>query len=175
MKRVLKAVEPFRPRVGKIALIGHGWDSLPPWAAPMQIEDYYYTEPDYLEKMQVEFIGPIPAEQVIPWMGRAVFNPVIYRPLFSYLNFVTCRTFETPGAATIPVFGLDPEYLRQIYGDAALELALPASEEAATERMRDMFERPGHYAEAVMAVREHLARKHSYQVRLRELIDIVRN
>jgi hypothetical protein len=172
MYRVLRAVEPVRDRVGRIALIGHGWDSMPSWAGPMQIEDYYYTEPQYLAKMNVEFVSPIGSADVIPWMSRARFNPVIYRPLFSYLGFVTCRTFETPGAGTLPLFGLDPVYVRETFGCDALELVLPT--EGATDKIRDMFERPGHYAEVCTAIREHMNRRHSYQVRLQELMKIVK-
>jgi hypothetical protein len=171
MYRVLQALEPIRTHVGRIALVGHGWDALPPWAAPMKIEDYYYTDPAYLRKLDVEIIQPIPVAEVIPWMGRAVFNPVIYRPLFEHLRLVTCRTFETPAAGTIPVFGLDAEYVREIYGDVAVELVLP--DHQPTDKILDIFERPEHYAAVVAEVRRHLAEKHSYAARLRDLIGIV--
>ena len=55
---------------------------------------------------------PIPYPQVPATMNKAVFNPVMYRPLFECLELVTCRTFETPAAGTIPLFLLDPEYVR---------------------------------------------------------------
>ena len=54
MERILRAIEPNRARIGRIALVGHGWDALPPWAVPMKIEDFYYTDPSYLERMGVE-------------------------------------------------------------------------------------------------------------------------
>ena len=60
MERVLRAIEPIRERVGRIALVGHGWDALPPWASWMEIEDYFYTDQDYLRKMGVEFVPPVP-------------------------------------------------------------------------------------------------------------------
>ena len=49
-----------------------------------------------------------------------------YRPLFEHLGMVTCRTYETPAAGTIPVFVLDRDYVRSVFGEAALELTLPA-------------------------------------------------
>lgn len=173
MAQVLRAIEPLREQVGRIGLVGHGWDSLPPWAAPMQIEDFYYTDPALLRRMGVEFIPPIPFEQVISWMGRAVFNPVIYRPLFSRLGLVTCRTFETPAASTIPLFGLEREYVLEIYGDRAVELVLP--EDHPEEKISDIIRRPDDYADTVMNIRQHLARHHSYAARLRQLIEIARN
>ncbi len=173
MQQVLRAIEPVRDRVGRIGLVGHGWNALPPWAVPMQIEDLYFTDQAYLRKMGVEFIPPIPFEQVIAWMSRAVFNPVIYRPLFSHLQLVTCRTFETPAASTIPLFGLDEEYIVEIYGEQAVELVLP--EEHPEEKISDIVRRPGEYADIVMSTRRHLAERHSYMARLQQLMEIVQS
>jgi hypothetical protein len=171
MERVLRAIEPVREEVGRIALVGHGWDALPPWAVPMNLEDLYYTDRAYLRRMGVEFIEPVSFEQVIPWMGKAIFNPVIYRPLFSHLRLVTCRTFETPAASTIPIFGLNEKYVREIYGDEAVELLLP--EEHPEEKILDIMRRPYDYADIVMSIRKHLAAKHSYEARLKQLIGLI--
>jgi hypothetical protein len=173
MYRVLKAVEPVRDRVGRIALVGHGWDSLPPWASWMQIEDYFYTDQDYLRKMRAEFVLPVPSEEVIDWMGKGVFSPVIYRPLFSRLRLVTCRTFETPAANTIPLFGLDAGYVTEIYGERAAELVLP--DDGAAEKVADIMRRPEDYVDIVVGIRQHLAEEHSYELRLQELLRIVAN
>jgi hypothetical protein len=173
MQRVLRAVEPVRDHVGRIALVGHGWNELPPWASPMQIEDFYYTDPAYLDALDVEVLSPVPFIDVIPWMSRAVVNPVVYRPLFAHLGFVTCRTYETPAANTIPLLALEPDYVREVYGPAGLELVLP--EEAPEDKVLDMVSRPAVYAEAVREVRRHLATEHSYARRIEELVDIVRS
>jgi hypothetical protein len=171
MERILRAIEPNRARIGRIALVGHGWDALPPWAVPMEIEDFYYTDPSYLERMEVEIAPPIAFDQVIGWMSRAVFNPVIYRPLFQDLGFVTCRTFETPAASTIPLFGLASDYVTEIYGAAACELVLPA--DGADEKVLDIAARPERYAHVVHELRRHLAAEHSYTRRLEQLVAIV--
>jgi hypothetical protein len=171
MERVLRAIEPVREWVGRLAIVGHGWDAMPWWAPRMQIEDYYFTDKAYLEKMGVEIVPPIPFEQVIPWMSKAKFSPVIYRPLFTHLRLVTCRTFETPAADTIPLLGLDEEYVQEIYGERALELVLP--DERPEEKILDMVDRPSYYAEIVRGVRRHLAEQHSYAARLRQLLAIV--
>lgn len=171
MYRVLKAIEPNREQVGRIAVVGHGWDALPPWATWMQIEDNFYTDQEYLQKMGVEFVQPVPFEQVIPWMSKAVFSPVIYRPLFSFLRLVTCRTFETPAANTIPLFGLETEYVTEIYGERAIELVLP--EQDPEEKVGDIVRRPEYYAQIVVEIRRHLAEKHCYTARLQELMEII--
>jgi hypothetical protein len=171
MHRVLKAVEPLRGKLGPLGIIGHGWDAVPSWAAPMQMEDAYLSDYDYLRRLGVRVMAPIPSHEVIPWMSKALFNPVIYRPLFNHLQFVTCRTFETFGAATIPVFGLDEKYVQEIYGDRADELLLPAGD--GQDKIGDIAARPDHYAAIVRDVRRHLGEKHSYAARLNELIKII--
>jgi hypothetical protein len=170
MHRVLEAVNQVQGKVGPLAIVGHGWNALPPWAVPMGIEDYYYSEPAFLEQLGVEIVPPVPFEDVIPWMSRAVFNPVIYRPLFEYLQLVTCRTFETPAAGTIPLFGLDAGYVRELYGEPAAELLLPADRPA--DKVLDIIERPEYYAEIVAGIRSRLAAQHSYAVRLEQLVEI---
>jgi glycosyltransferase involved in cell wall biosynthesis len=170
MRHVLEAVQQVRAKVGRLAIVGHGWDALPPWAGPMGIEDFYYTEPAFLERLGVEVVPPVRFEEVIPWMGRAVFNPVIYRPLFEHLRLVTCRTFETPAAGTIPLFGLDAGYVRELYGEPAGELVLPADRPG--DKVLDLVERPEHYAGIVAGIRSRLAARHSYAVRLQQLTEI---
>jgi spore maturation protein CgeB len=85
---------------------------------------------------------------------------------------VTCRTFETPAANTIPLFAQDVDFVKSIYGDRARQLVL-RNGEAASEQILDVLSRPEDYAEIVRDVREHLAAKHSYAVRLQELVRIV--
>jgi hypothetical protein len=171
MERVLRALEPIRDRVGRLALVGHGWDEMPEWAAPMQIEDFYYTDRAYLERMGVEIARPVPFDQVIPWMSRAFVNPVIYRPLFERLGFVTCRTFETPAASTIPIFALDRDYVRGIYGPAAEALVL--ADDRPEDQLLDIVSQPDHYGGLVEEIRRRLAEEHSYARRIDQLVEIV--
>jgi hypothetical protein len=171
MERVLKAVERVRARVGPLGITGYGWDSAPPWANPAIGEDAYRSEPDYLKRLDVQVTPPISFDQVITSMGNGVFTPVIYRPLFDHLRLVTCRTFETPAANTIPVFGLHPDFVAETYGERARALVLP--DENPEELIVDVLERPQHYADIVEGIRETFAQKHSYTARLRELMAII--
>ena len=171
MARVLGAIEPIREQVGRLGVVGHGWDELPRWAVPMKMEDAYYTDPSYLKKLGVEVLPPIPFEQVVPWMSKATFNPVVSRPTFNRMRLVTPRYFETPAAGTIPVFGLDASYVEEVYGERALELVLPA--ERGEDKIADMLRRPAHYGEIVQGIRRHMREKHSQVARLKELIEII--
>jgi hypothetical protein len=171
MERVLRAIEPVREQVGRLAVVGHGWDALPPWAAAMRMEDAFYTDQAYLRKLGVEIFPPIRFEQVIPWMSKALFNPVLRRPIFQRLQLVTPRLFETVSASTIPLFSMDAEHVRQIYGEEATELILPA--EHPERRILDCVRRPERYVRILKGIRRHLADQHSHARRLRELIEIV--
>ncbi len=171
LERVLRAVEPVRERVGRIGLVGHGWDTPAPWAKPTITADAYRTDSQYLRRLGVEVTPPVRFDQVVGWMSKGVMTPVIYRPLFDHLRLVTCRTFETPAANVIPLFAQDEEFVREIYGAEAAQLVLPT--EQPQDRIRDVLERPERYAGIVRGIRRYLAEKHSYAARLRELIAIV--
>jgi len=173
MSQVLHAVEPVLNRVGRIALFGHGWASLPNWAAEMGIEDIYRIDKRFLARLGVEPMDPVPFSKVIDTMSRGVFNPVVYRPLFERLGMVTCRTFETPAAGTIPLFLLEPDYVRQVYGDIAQELVL--DRDGPDTRIADVLARPDHYAKVVQEIRRDFARRHSPAARLQDLMQIIEN
>src|SRR5258708_17653862 len=80
MRRILRAIEPIRSQFGRVALVGHGWAPLPPWAVPMPVAAPYYSDAADPSRLCVEGLHPVPFETVIDWMGRAAFNPVISRP-----------------------------------------------------------------------------------------------
>jgi hypothetical protein len=170
MERVLRAIEPIRDRVGRIGLVGEGWGRLPWWAAPMDIEDTYYSDAAYLEKLRVELLPPVPFQQVVGWMTRALLNPVLLRPTFKRLHLVNPRMFETPAAGTVPLFDLDPTHIEEIYGPDALGLALG---DDPSERIADVIARPERYGTLVAGIRERLVGRHSHTARLRELVEIV--
>jgi hypothetical protein len=173
LRRVLEAIEPIRSQVGRIGLVGYNWDEPPAGADAALREAAYYTDPAYLQRMGVELMPPVPIEQVIPNMSKGIFNPVLIRPLFNHLGLVTVRTFETPAANTIPLFAQDLAYVEEIYGEEALELVLPVEQPEA--KILDIVQQPERYAPLVKEIRRHLAEKHSYEARLKQLIEIVKN
>jgi hypothetical protein len=171
LERVLCTIEPIRHRVGRIAIVGDGWDRPAPWAKAVLPEDAYRNDPEFLRRLGVEVAPPIRFEEVIGWMSRGLFNPVIYRPLFDHLSLVTCRTFETPAANTIPLFCQERQFVQEIYGDAGLELVLPKNR--AQDKIMDLLERRQHYVQVVGELRNVLAQRYSYAARIKELVEIV--
>jgi hypothetical protein len=89
MERVLSSLEPVRERLGRVGLVGHGWDSPPEWATRMHIEGAYYTDKRRLERLGVELLPAVPFAQVIRTMGNALVNPVLLRPTFGRMRLVT--------------------------------------------------------------------------------------
>ena len=171
MERVLRAVEPIRERVGRIGIVGEGWDALPERYHWQQAGAAQHTDPGYLRELGVELWSPVRFDRVIDWMGRGVFSPVLLRPLFDWLGLVTCRTFETPAAGALPLFCQEVGFVEEVYGAAAVELVLPR--ERPGDKILDLLRRPGHYAGVVRGIRNRLAERHSYRDRLRELIEVV--
>jgi hypothetical protein len=170
MHRILESVEPIRKHVGRMTIVGRDWDRMPPWVPSPLREQAYYTDRDYLDGLGIELRPPVPANCVLSTMSQGVFNPVIVRPIFHHFQLVNPRMFETPAANTIPLFGLNATYVREIYGERATDLVLGSD---APDQIRDVLDRPEYYAEIVRDIRGHLAAKHSYAARLTQLIEMV--
>src|SRR5262249_13008174 len=173
LHRVLQAIEPIRDRVGRVALVGQDWGAMPWWVESPLREQAYFTDPAYLQRLNVELRPPVTVDQVICTMGQAVFNPVLIRPVFDNLGLVPCRTFETPAANTIPLFAQDAECVKAIYGECAAHLVLGEDDSTASERILDVLRQPQAYIHVLHEIRRQLAEKHSYAARLEELLRIV--
>jgi len=171
MREVLAGMEPIRSRIGRVAVVGHGWAALPSWASVMQMEEAYYTDQDYLRSLGVEILPPVPFTEVIDWMSQGLINPVLSRPTFSSLRIVTPRFFETPAAGTIPIFLQEDAHVIEIYGEEARELILNG--ESAANKLADIFNRPEYYIELVESIRGRLREKHSHTARIQQLIEII--
>ncbi len=125
-----------------------------------------------MNKLGVEAMPPVPFSQVIAAMSSGVFNPVVYRPLFEQLGKVTCRTFETPAAGTIPLFVLEPRLCaRDLRRRGRRELVLAG--DRPQDKIADVLRRPGHYAEIVRGDTRGVPPAAQPQARLRQLIEIV--
>ena len=116
---------------------------------------------------------PIRFNEVIGWMSRGLFSPVIYRPLFDHLQLVTCRTFETPAANTIPLLCQERQFISEVYGSIGLELVLPAQNPQ--DKIIDLFERRRHYLEVVRELRHAMNQRYSYAARIMDLVEMVAN
>src|SRR5439155_21932405 len=140
------------------------------WLESPPREDAYFVDPEYLRALDVEVNPPVPIGDVIATMGQGVFNPVLVRPTFNHLRLVNPRLFETVAANTIPLFGLDEAYVKEIYGEAGPELILG---EDPSRPILDVRERPQYYAAVVSELRGHLAKRPSFIALGTESIELV--
>ncbi|PRQ02453.1 hypothetical protein ENSA5_22710 [Enhygromyxa salina] len=159
---------PVRDRVGPACLIGWDWDQRPDWAADNGIVGVD-VDPSLLAQLGVETRTQVRFDEVIGLLGQARFTPVVHRPLFRKLGFVTNRTFETFCADTLPVLMLPRDFVEAVYGPAALAL-VPGEDLAA--HLEGALRRPEPYWEAVLRTRSHLAREHSFERRFDQLAAI---
>jgi hypothetical protein len=169
MRRFLEDIEPIRNELGPVCLAGWDWAKRPDWAMELGIQGVDVDQA-LLQRLGVETGSAIPFNEVTEFLGRGRFTPVFHRPLYNELGLVTSRTFETFYADTMPLLMLPDNLVRAVYGADARPLA-PGDEVAA--RIKDMMRRPESYWDAVMKVRAHLAKHHSYQQRFRELLTIL--
>lgn len=168
--RILRSIEPVRNRLGRIGLVSPSWNSQARCADLPLSEVAYDTDPVSLKAMDIEVMPPTPFTEAISSMSQAIANLVLNRPLFDHLQFVSCHTFETPAANTIPLFAQEATFVQEIYGERAIELLLGTDAE---QKILDVLARPEFYADIVREIRHHLAQHHSYESRLKELVEIV--
>ncbi|MBX3523661.1 MAG: hypothetical protein KF807_10675 [Xanthobacteraceae bacterium] len=165
VRAILEGYESARAKAGRACLIGWDWGARPGWAIEKAIMGVD-SDPAFLERAGVEIRNGVRFDEIVPLLGQAKFAPVIHRPLFNALGFVTNRSFETFYADTIPVLMLAPDFVEKIYGAAALKL-IPS--EGVAKFVTGALANPESYWDAVLKTRAHLAAKHSYAVRLDEL------
>lgn len=155
---------------GPACLAGWDWGKRPQWAIDNGIAGID-TDPDLLARLGVEVRDGMRCDAVTALLGKARFAPVIHRPLFRHLAFVTGRTFETFEADTMPVLMLPRDQVEAIYGPAALAL-VPGDDIAA--HLDEALAHPVRAWEAVFETRAHLARHHSFAGRLAWLAELSR-
>jgi hypothetical protein len=154
-----------RGKIGKACLLGWDWGARPAWAIDNGMAGID-TDPALLADLEVEVKSGVRFDEIVPLLGAARFVPVIHRPLFRKLNYVTIRSFETFEADALPILMLPKDFVRDVYGPAALTL-VPDDNVAAL--MLDALEQPEKYWDALLKTREHLAKQHSFTRRLQDL------
>jgi hypothetical protein len=161
----LEAVEPLQEKLGRACLAGWDWGQRPDWAVELGLNGVD-VDPALLERLGVETKEAIAFNEVVEFMGQARFTPIFHRPLYNHLGLVTNRTFETFYSDTIPLLMLPDNLIEPLYGAHARLLA-PGDDVAG--RVEAILRRPEVYWEAVLKTRAHLAERHSYEQRFKEL------
>jgi len=156
-----------RARLGRIAVFGKWWldDAIPLY------EEQTYSDPAFLRDHGVEMYPAVRFDEVERTMKQGRLNPVFVRPVLNELGFITPRMFETFAADTIPLL---PPYLRiavSLYGSEAQRLCLPDEPAGAVLSILDRY---ADYVGLAQEIGAKLAKEHSYEVRLAQLLGFCR-
>ena len=166
MSALITAVSPIRTKLKRIALIGRYWSG-----DQMQgFENATGSDPDFLKKNHVEVYKSAPYGQVEKTMSRGKMHPILIRPILNEMGFVTPRMFETFAADTVPLI---PNYFRranELYGDEVFHLTVSQDPAA---KILEILENYPKYRDISLKIAKKLRRKHSYEVRIRQLLDLV--
>ncbi len=169
IRRLLEGLEPLSADFGPIAFAGSDWDKRPDWAAQLGIQGVD-VDPDLLARCRVQPKPPVPFQDMISFMSQGRFSPVVHRPLFNELGFVTNRTFATFCADTIPLLMLPQSLVELVYGPSAEPLRI---DQDVTARISQMLRNPAPYWKAVLDTRKYLTEHHTFQHRFQELLRIL--
>ncbi len=171
-EEVLPAVEQIRDQLGRIGFIGLWWDAPPIEGKDAGPEEAFLTDPERLRRLNIETSTAVMFNEVIQTMSSARINIFTQRPVLHHLRHLTLKYFEIFYADTIPLLMLDPDHAATVYGPAGRELTLTGRN--APEKILDALKRPDNYRGLVEDVRRHLAIHHSYDRRLDELLNVMR-
>lgn len=161
---LIKILSPIRSRLEKIALIGRYWDG----EIMEEFKEATISDPKLLEKNNIEVHESTPYGQVEKSMSGGKLNPIFIRPVLRKLEFVTPRMFETILADTVPLI---PGYFKNasdLYGEDIKQFIL--SDDHPGEDILKILKNYEDNRRIVKNIRKDLKEKHSYELRLKQLL-----
>jgi hypothetical protein len=168
---ILPGIEQVRDRVGDICFIGSWWDSSPPWARYLSLEEAFQVDCERLDKLRIQVRPAVPYSNVVKTMAQGRINIMLQRPVLRHLRILTAKYFEVFSADTIPLLALNADHAKSVYGSVSEELLLGP---VASDKIVDVITNESRYLEIVHEVRKYLETHHSYRKRLQELIDVLK-
>ncbi|MFW6047277.1 MAG: hypothetical protein ACOCP4_05785 [Candidatus Woesearchaeota archaeon] len=165
LQRFLDNFDGIRSQFPKISVWGKNW-TMPDkyWPNVTKPDMTYFKQKDIDLKEYTTKFG-----EFTQILGRSRFSPILVRPILSYTEMITPRMLETFASGTIPILTTDFEYVKQIYGNASEELFLRGDP---IKKLVDMENNESYYRMVTEEVRKNLREHHSYENRLRELVEI---
>ena len=161
---LIREISIIRDRAGRLGPFGMYGDGKPKKGS----EKATYSDPKFLKKHNVETYKSVPYGHVERTMSKGTMNPIFVRPMLNKLNLVTPRMFETFMADTIPLLPDYFEHAPLLYGKEAEKLYLTDNPARVIANILDNHNK---YKKVVSTVKNRLMKEHSYEVRLKELLD----
>lgn len=162
---LVRGLSRIRVSVPRVAIFGQWWCGV---GVP-GCERETYSDPEFLPANQVETYPPVPYDEVEAAMGRGRLSPIFIRPVLNALHLATPRMFETFAADTVPVLPPYFTHARALYGDDVEELRLKDDPADTILSILDDYPTNQALAREIGAM---LAREHSYEARLAQLIEV---
>lgn len=163
--QLIKLISPIRKRLKKIALVGNNWNG----EVMQGFEDATYSDPSFLKQNQIEILKSAPYGQVEATMSKGLLNPIFVRPILNHLGLVTPRMFETFNADTVPLIPSYFTHAVNLYGHDVTKLTISDN----PKDILKILDNYDTYLSLSREIREMLKVKHSYDVRLNELLEFV--
>jgi hypothetical protein len=161
---LLGKIEQIRSQLGRIAVFGKHWFNDP----EPGFEEHTYSDPGFLQRHRVEAYGSVPFDEVELNMGKGKLHPIFVRPVLNKMNLVTPRMFETFGTNTVPILPDYFQHARVLYGPEVAPLYLTENPSKAISAIMDKYPE---YQSLTREIGNKLKRKHSYDIRLAELLN----
>lgn len=161
--RFVKQLAPIRKHLKKVGLIGSYWSS----DIMSGFEDATYSDPNFLRENKIEILRSAPYGQVEAAMSKGLLNPIFIRPILNHMDFITPRMFETFLADTVPLIPQYFTHATKLYGSSVSQLIM--SNNPANDIIR-IIENYDEYAILRKNILEMLKVKHSYEVRINQLL-----
>ncbi len=167
MSKLIRKTQTIREILPKIAIGGRYWNE-------ENMNNFSYatfSNPKYLVNNNIDLLGVIPFGKVESTMSQGKINPIFIRSILNHMNLVTPRMFETFCADTVPIV---PSYFKEaetLYGEKIKELIFSGNN--TKEKLIDIVKNNNYYSNLTNEIKNELFKKHSYEQRLKELLNFL--
>ena len=169
ISKLLIETQVVMKKIGFPLLTGYNWDQRPSWAIDKGLMGAY-VDSKLMKKLNVSIKFPIQYDKVIKQASKGKFTPIIHRPLFNRLNFITNRTFESFCMDTIPIILYKPKLAKYLYGDSS-KMLIPGND--IHKFISNVLSNPKLYWDIVIDIRDYLIKKHTFEQRYSELAKLL--
>ena len=169
---VLPNILACKDKINTTCFIGHWWDKPPSWAKECDFEGPFKMDVKKFKELKIKTKSAVEYSKVIKTMSQGNINIMTQRPLLRHFKHVTSKYFEIFLADTIPLVVLDKEHSQEIYGSDGKNIII--NEKTNRNKIREVLQESNRYKNIINNIRYHLSKNHSYDMRLGELIYILK-
>ena len=169
---VLPNILACKDKINTTCFIGHWWDKPPSWAKECDFEGPFKMDVKKFKELKIKTKSAVEYSKVIKTMSQGNLNIMTQRPLLRHFKHVTSKYFEIFLADTIPLVVLDKEHSQEIYGSDGKNIII--NEKTNRNKIREVLQESNRYKNIINNIRYHLSKNHSYDMRLGELIYILK-